>query len=85
MGVGSTTHQLMLEKQMRASLLARNINDYCKTSTITCFGHKFGCDEFGDWLREVDAVDEDINVDDLLERSSLGGLLHVPLDDIIPG
>jgi hypothetical protein len=48
-------------------------------------GHKLGGNELGDGLREVDAVDENINVDNLLERSTLGSLCHIPLDDIVPG
>ena len=83
-GVGSTTHQLRLGQQRRLSLLARNIDNYCESSAIACFGHEFGGDELGNWLRKVDTVDKDINVDDLLEWSSLGSLLHIPLDDVVP-
>lgn len=32
---------------------------------------------------QVDAVDEDIAVDDLLEWSTLGSLGHIPLDDVL--
>lgn len=84
MGVGSTTRQLVLQVRMRCDLLARDINDYCESSAIACFGHEFGGDELGNWLREVDTVDKDVNVDDLLEWPSLGSLLHIPLDNVVP-
>ena len=64
--------------------LARDINDYCESPAVTCLGHEFRSDEFGDWLREVDTVDKDINIDDLLEWSALGSLLHIPLDNVVP-
>jgi len=67
-----------------ADSLARNINDYCESPAVTCLGHEFRSDEFGDWLREVDTVDKDINIDDLLEWSALGSLLHIPLDNVVP-
>jgi len=83
-GVGSTAHQLVLRIYAKLSLLARNINDHCESSAVACFCHEFGSDELGNRLGEVDTVDKDINVDDLLERSSLGSLLHIPLDNVVP-
>jgi hypothetical protein len=83
-GVGSATHQLERRIWSKESLLARDINDHCESSTVACLCHEFGGDEFGNWLREVDTVDKDINVNDLLERSSLGSLLHIPLDNVVP-
>jgi hypothetical protein len=82
--VGSTAHQLVLGVGTRVSLLARDINNYCESSAVACLCHEFGGDELGNWLREVDTVDKDIDVDNLLEWSSLGSLLHIPLDDIVP-
>ena len=32
---------------------------------------------------QVDAIDKDVNVQDLLEWTTLGGLIHVPLEDIV--
>jgi hypothetical protein len=65
-------------------LLARDINDYRESSAIACFGHELGGDELGNGLREIDTVDKDVDVDDLLEGSSLLGLGHIPLDDVVP-
>lgn len=40
-------------------------------------------DKVRDLEGEVDAVDKDISIDDLLERSTLGRLSHIPLDDVL--
>jgi hypothetical protein len=64
--------------------LARDIDDNSESSLVARLGHELGGDEFGDWLREVDTVDKDINIDNLLERSTLGSLGHVPLDNVLP-
>lgn len=63
--------------------LARNVNNDREAAALTGLSHELGGDELGDGLREVDAVDEDVNVEDLLERSALRGLGHVPLDNVL--
>jgi hypothetical protein len=46
-------------------------------------GQRLGVDERRDLGAEVDAVDEDVGLNDLLVRTRLGGgLLDVPLDDV---
>lgn len=40
-------------------------------------------EERRDGGREVDAVDEDVDVEDLLKRPTLGRLCQIPLDDLI--
>ena len=46
-------------------------------------GQRLGIDEGRDLGGEVDAVDEDIGLDDLLVRSGLGGgLWEIPLEDV---
>jgi len=42
-----------------------------------------GINEVWNFGGQVDAVDEDIAVDDLLEWPTLGGLGHIPLDDVL--
>lgn len=42
-----------------------------------------GVDEIGDLVHEVDAVDEDIRLDDLYERTAPSSLGHIPLEDIL--
>lgn len=39
-------------------------------------------EERRDRRREVDAVDEDVDVEDLLEGPALGRLVQIPLDDV---
>ena len=41
------------------------------------------CEERRNQRREVDAVDEDIDIEDLLEWSTLGCLRQIPFEDII--
>ena len=43
----------------------------------------FSGEERGDVRREIDAIDEDINIEDLLERPALGCLCHIPLEDVV--
>ena len=34
--------------------------------------------------RKVDAVDEDVNIEDLLEGSTLGCFFQIPLENVVP-
>lgn len=67
-----------------SSLLARHINNDGETSLVSGLGNELGGDELRDRLREVDAVDKDVDVENLLEWTALGRLCHVPLDNVVP-
>ena len=43
----------------------------------------FFCEERRDGRREVDAIDEDVDVEDLSEWAALGRLRQIPLEDVI--
>jgi hypothetical protein len=63
--------------------VARNINNNGELAGRSSKGSSIN--EGGNRLRKVDAVDEDVGLDDLHERSSLGGLSHIPSDDVLLG
>lgn len=46
-------------------------------------GERLLVKERRDRLGQVDAVDEDVGLDDFAERAALGRLRHVPLDDLL--
>lgn len=48
-------------------------------------GKSFGVDERRNGVGEVNAVHEDVGINDLLERTTLLGLGHIPLDDVLFG
>ena len=61
--------------------VARDVADDTQAARLS--RQRLGVDEGRDLGGEVDAVDEDIGLDDLLVRARLGGgLLDVPLDDV---
>ena len=61
--------------------VARDVADNAQAARLS--RQRLGVDEGRDLGGEVDAVDEDIGLDDLLVRARLGGgLLDVPLDDV---
>ena len=62
--------------------VARDVADDTQAARLS--RQRLGVDEGRDLGGEVDAVDEDIGLDDLLVRARLGGgLLDVPLDDVL--
>lgn len=64
--------------------VAADIHDEGQPPRLTRRFDLFFCDERRDGRGEVDAVDEDINVQDFLERATLGRLRQVPFEDVIP-
>ena len=61
--------------------VARDIADDAQAARLS--RQRLGVDERRNLGGEVDAVDEDIRLDDLLVRARLGGgLLDIPLDDV---
>jgi hypothetical protein len=41
--------------------------------------------ERGNRRGEINAVDEHVNIENLLEGSAFGGFIEIPLDNILPG
>lgn len=61
--------------------VARDVADDAQAARIG--GQRLGVDERRDLSREVDAVDEDIRLDNLLVGTGLGGgLREIPLEDV---
>ena len=52
--------------------------------TGACRSYLLWSEEGGDLARQIDAVDEDVHVQDLLEGATLCRLSHIPLDNVIP-
>jgi hypothetical protein len=70
------------DRVVRVGGVARDITDNAQAARLS--GQRFGVDEGRNLGGEVDAVDEDIRLDDLLVWARLsGGLLDVPLDDVL--
>lgn len=66
---------------VRVGGVARDVADDAQATRLS--RQRLGVDEGGDLGGEVDAVDEDVRLDDLLVWARLGGgLLDVPLDDV---
>lgn len=59
--VGGTTCQLVHSSAQSSCSLARNVDDDGQPSRLSGLGHEFRRDEFGNRLREVDAVDKDVD------------------------
>lgn len=68
----------------KRDVLARDINDDAQSTISPSLGDEFRSDKLGNRLGEVDAVDENVDVEDFGEGTALGGLGHIPLDDIFP-
>jgi hypothetical protein len=67
---------------VRVGGVARDVADNAQAARLS--GQRLGVDEGRDLGGEVDAVDEDIRLDDLLVWAGLSGsLLDIPLDDIL--
>jgi hypothetical protein len=67
---------------VRVGGVARDVADNAQAARLS--GQRLGVDEGRNLGGEVDAVDEDIRLDDLLVWAGLsGGLLDIPLDDIL--
>ena len=60
-----------------------DIHDDGQSSRLTRCGDLFFCEEGANVRREINAVDEDIDVEDLLEWPTLGCLRQIPLEDVI--
>lgn len=71
------------DRVVRVCGIATDIDYDPQPARLSSSGDRFRGDEGGDLGREVDAVDEDINIENLLEGSALGGLCHIPLHDVI--
>lgn len=67
---------------VRVGCVARDVADDAQAARLG--GQRLGVDEGRDLGGEVDAVDKDIRLDDLLVGARLGGgLLDIPLDDVL--
>lgn len=64
--------------------IAAYINHHSKASLFTRLDDLLSCDKGGDLRREVDAVHKNVNIEDFLEWSALGRLIHIPFDNVIP-
>ena len=68
----------------RVRRVAADIDDHPQptswaSSIDLLMGHEWG------YLRaQVNAIDENVNVQDLLEWSALGGFIQVPLENVVP-
>lgn len=69
---------------VRVRRIATDVDHDPQLARLASSSDRLGGDERGDLGREVDAVDEDVDVEDLLEGTTLSGLRHIPLHDVIP-
>lgn len=70
------------DRVVRIGGVAGDVADNAQAARLS--RQRLGVDEGRDLGGEVDAVDEDIRLDNLLVRTGLGGgLLNVPLDDVL--
>lgn len=65
--------------------VAADINNDPQTPVLSGRNNGIPGDKVRDLRGEIDAVDEDVYVENLREGSALGGLVHIPLDDVVPG
>lgn len=63
--------------------VSRNVDNDLQLSISLIQSFKVG--EGRNGLRQVNAVDKDVGVSNLLEGTTLGGLSHIPLDDVLLG
>lgn len=58
--------------------------DVANNGKVAARGRKrLGVDERRNGVGKIDAVDEDVGIDDLLEGATLLSLGHIPLDDVL--
>ena len=69
---------------VRVRSVATDIDDNPQTSVLPRSSDLLLRHERGDRGTEIDAVDENISLQDLGERTALGRLIHVPLQNVIP-
>lgn len=72
------------EEKKERDALARDIDDNAQSTIRSSFGDEFRSDKLGNRLGEVDAVDENVDIEDFGEWTALGRFGHVPLDDVFP-
>lgn len=72
------------DRVIRVSRIAAHVHDDAQPSRCARGLYLLLGQEWRNRRREVDAVDEDVNVEDFLEGAALGSLLHVPLEDVVP-
>lgn len=72
------------KRKKERDALARDIDDNAQSTISSSFGDEFRSDKLGNRLGEVDAVDENVDIEDFGEWAALGGFGHVPLDDVFP-
>lgn len=72
------------KRKKKRDALARDIDDNAQSTISSSFGDEFRSDKLGNRLGEVDAVDENVDIEDFGEWAALGGFGHVPLDDVFP-
>jgi hypothetical protein len=65
--------------------ITADVDDDAQPAILSLCRDELTSEERRDWCREVDAVDEKVDIQDLLKRTALGCLRHIPLENIIPG
>lgn len=70
---------------IRIRSVAADVDYHAQASVFASSNSCLTGDEVWDLGGQINAVDKDINVQNLRERASLCSLCHVPLEDIIPG
>jgi hypothetical protein len=71
------------DRIVRVCRIAAHIHDDLEATAWTGVVDEVVGNEVRDRCGEVDAVDEDVNIKDLLERTTLRSLCHVPLHNVI--
>jgi hypothetical protein len=69
---------------VRIGRIAADVHDNRQFALLARGDDLIASDEGGDRRIEINAVDKDINVQDLRERAPLGSLGKVPFEDIVP-
>ena len=68
----------------RVSGVTADIDNNCEAPRVPCFFEQLRRDERWDSRGEVNAIDENVDIEDLWERAALSRFLHIPLEDVVP-
>lgn len=63
--------------------IAADVDNNGETAILSSLDDLLGGDEGRDGRREIYAVDEDVDIQNLLEWSTLSGFSHIPLVDVV--
>src|SRR6266508_1541422 len=65
--------------------ITADIDNNTQPTGFACFGNRFIRDKWRDLRGEIDAVHKDIDIEDLVKRTTLGCFSHIPLEDVVSG